>query len=97
MDKLINSHIDKLEEIEDAMDSDIEKALSQIDIDAIMENPEVELARITEALKQRFIDEYAPKAVEIGVQFGKSVEKKIDQDKTIKVDDSNDPKLNAES
>lgn len=94
MDKVINSNVDSLEEIERQLDIIIKQEISQIDIDAIIANPAEELNRVTNNIKRIFLDEYADKAIELGFDFGKLINKKIEQDKTIKVDDSNNPNLN---
>ena len=96
MDKIINSHIDKLDELERQVDMIIEQEMSQIDIDYVIESPQEALAQVAENIKRVFLDNYADKAIELGIQFGKQVRKKIEQDKTIKIDDSENPKLNAD-
>jgi len=96
LDKIINSHIDKLDELERQVDMIIEQEMSQIDIDYVIESPQEALAQVAENIKRVFLDNYADKAIELGIQFGKQVRKKIEQDKTIKIDDSENPKLNAD-
>ena len=97
MDKIINSHIDNIEELERQLDGIIEQEYSQISIDAIIALPKEELARVVENIKRIFLDEYADKAIELGFDLGRIIQKKIEQDKTIKIDDSQDPKLNDTS
>lgn len=97
MDRIINKHIDTIEELESQLERIIEQEVSQIDIDAIIVNSQAELARVAENIKRVFLDEYADKAVELGFDFGRKIKERIGLDKTLKVDDSNDPKLNAES
>lgn len=94
MDKLINTHIDTIEELERQIDIIIDQEISQIDIDEIIASPQEALAKAAGNIKRIFLDEYADKAVELGFDFGKRIDKKISQDKTIKVDNSDDPKLN---
>jgi hypothetical protein len=96
LDRIINSHIDKLDELERQVDMIIEQEMSQIDIDYVIESPQEALAQVAENIKRVFLDNYADKAIELGIQFGKQVRKKIEQDKTIKIDDSENPKLNAD-
>lgn len=86
MDKLINSHIDKIEELERQLDMIIEQEYSQIDIDAIIKNSHEELTRVVENIKRIFLDEYADKAIELGFDFGRLIQRKIEQDKTLKID-----------
>ncbi len=97
MDKLINSHIDKIETIEEQLDRIIEQEISQIDIDEVIRDPQNTLLIVAQNIKDIFLDKYAHDAVELGIQFGKMIQKKIEADKTVKIDDSNDPKLNAEN
>lgn len=96
MDKVINAHIDKVEEIEKAINEVIDKAMAEIDIEEVIAAPSATLAAVVEKVKRTFLDDYANKAVELGVEFGQAVTKKIEQDKTIKVDKSKDPTLNKE-
>jgi hypothetical protein len=94
VDKIINKHIDSVEELERQLNIIIEQEISQISIDAVIAFPKEELARIVENIKRIFLDEYADEAIELGFDFGRIIQKKIEQDKTLKVDDSSDPKLN---
>lgn len=95
MDKLINKHIDDIEELERQMDIVIDKEISSIDIDALIKDPQGTIAQSAENMREVFLDEYADKAVEFGFDFGRAINKKIEQDKTIKIDKSKDPELNA--
>ena len=97
MDKLINNHIDMIEKLEAQLDRIIEQEVSQIDIDAVTEFTHKELARVAENIKRVFLDEYADKAVELGFDFGRKMDKKIEDDKTILIDNSRDSKLNDKS
>ncbi len=94
MDKIINSHVDSIEELERQLNIIIEQEISQISIDAVIANSQEELSRVVENIKRAFLDEYADKAIEFGFDFGRIIKKKIEQDKTIKIDDSNNPQLN---
>jgi len=97
MDKIINAHIDKMEELERQIDVIIDREIGQIKIDKIVSNPQEVLAKITENIKEIFFDKYANEAVELGFDLGRLVKKKIEQDKTIKIDKSKDPNLNDNS
>jgi len=96
MDKLINAHIDELDGLTDEIDAIVEDAVNGIDIEALVKNPTAELQRVIEEVKKVFLEEYAPQAGELGIDFAKKIQDKIDKDKTIKVDDSNDPNLNKD-
>ncbi|MDD5355947.1 MAG: hypothetical protein PHY56_05395 [Candidatus Omnitrophica bacterium] len=94
MDKIINKHIDSIEELNRQLDMIIEQEISQIDIDAVIKDPKAELAIVVDNIRRIFLDEYVDKAIELGFDLGKVIQKKIEQDKTLKIDDSQDPKLN---
>lgn len=95
MDKLINKHVDRVEVLTTQMDRVILEEVSAIDIDAILANPEVELSRVANNIRDVFVNEYVDKAVELGFNLGRQVKQRIEDDKIIKVDDSNNPNLNA--
>lgn len=94
MDKLINKHIDSIEDLEAALDKIIDEEIARIDIDNIIVAPQATLAQVAENIKRIFLNEYAHQAVELGFDLGRAINKRIEQDKAIKVDDSNNPKLN---
>lgn len=96
MDKIINQHIDKIEDIENQLDLIIEQEILTIDIDEVIRDPQNTLLQVAQNIKDIFLEKYGHDVVELGINFGKAIQKKIEQDKTIKVDDSNDPKLNAD-
>jgi len=95
MDKLINSHIDKIEDTEAQLDLIIKQEISQIDIDEVIADPQNALLTVAQNFKDIFLEKYGHDVVELGIQFGKAIQRRIDADKTIKIDDSNNPKLNA--
>ena len=97
MDKLINAHVDSVEELEEKIDVIIQRETAKIDIDEILASPEEALSMVAGKIQRIFLDELADKAVELGFDFGRKVKEKIEQEKTIKVDDSKDPELNATS
>ncbi len=97
MDTIINNHIDNIEELERQLDIIIEQEISQIDIDTILDDPTKALNQVVENVKRVFLDEYADKAIELGFDLGRIIKKRIEQDKTIKVDNSKNPNLNAAS
>lgn len=96
MDKIINKNVDSVEELARQLDIIIEQEVSQIDIDMVMAGAEAELGRVVDNIRRIFLDQYADKAIELGFDFGRQINKRIEQDKEIKVDDSNNPKLNAD-
>ena len=90
MYELINKHIDVLEKIESETEADINKFMGQINIDAVLEDPQAALMIIADAINERMKSEYAPKALVEGLKFAKAV-----KDKTIEVPKTKDPNLNA--
>jgi len=95
MDRIINKHIDTIEELERQLEIIINQEVSQIDIDLVLISPQKALNQVVENIKRIFLDEYADEAIELGFDFGRIIKKKLEQDKTIKIDDSKDPDLNA--
>lgn len=96
MDKLINKHIDQLDALEEDFDKKLTAAIQTIDIDAVLENPEAEMQSVIEVVKAEFLSEIAPRAIELGMQFAEQIKDRIKKDKDIKVEDSSNPKLNAD-
>ena len=96
MHRVVNNHVDKVEEIEDDINAVITEEIAKIDIDEAVAAPLATLALVADNIKRIFLDRHAKEAVELGVDFGKDVKKKIEDDKTIKVDKSKDPNLNKE-
>ena len=94
MDKIINSHIDEIEELSRQLDIVIEQEISQLDIDKVIDNPATALAEVVDSIKEIFLDKYSDKAISLGIDLGKVIEKRIKQDKGIKIDDSDNPRLN---
>ena len=97
MDKIINKHIDGIEALSDEMGKVVEQEISQLDIDGLIDNPVITLTQAVDNMRDIFMDEYATRAITLGISFGEAINKRIEQDKAIKVDASNDPNLNAKS
>lgn len=94
MDKLINAHVDKIEALEEKLNAIIDEETAKIDIDEVIASPQTTLSVVAERIKRIFLDEYAHEAIELGFDFGRTIKKRIEQDKVIKIDDSNNPNLN---
>lgn len=94
MDKIINASVDKLEQLEEEFNADLAELIQDIDIKAVINDPEPELMQLKEDIKELYLEKYADRAVELGITFAELIQKKIDTDKVIKIDDSNDPNLN---
>jgi hypothetical protein len=97
VDKLINKHIDQIEDIENQLDLIIEQEILTIDIDEVIRDPQNALLIFAQNIKDIFLEKYGHDVVELGIQFGKAIQKKQEQDKEIKIQDSNNPKLNDNS
>jgi len=96
MDKLINKHIDSLEELEGEINRIIDSIIDDIDINALVKNPNAELDRVKEETKELFLNEYAPQAIELGFDLAQEIQKRIKNDKDIVVENTDNPKLNAD-
>ena len=90
LDKVIVSHIEKQDDLEDGIESDIDTLVDNISIEAIMANPEeallVIVAQVQDDLKAKYYPESAKNGVELAVT--------IEADGDIQVPKSNDPELN---
>jgi len=96
MDKIINTHLDKIEELENEFNIDLEKLIGDLNIKVVIDNPEAEMLQLKEDIKELYLNKYADRAVELGISFAELIQKKIDADKIIKVDDSENPNLNKD-
>jgi hypothetical protein len=94
--------MDKMEALEKEVHGDIEIIVGTFkadleDIDNFIGNLDIIIAEKVDAVKEKLLDVYMPKAILAGKEYAEEIQKKIDQDKTIKVDDSKDPQLNKEA
>jgi hypothetical protein len=94
MEKLLNSHLDEIDTIEEELDALIDAAIGDIDFDALLKDPQAEITRVTQDLMKTFVDEYGHTCVDLGVTLAKKIQARIEQDKAIKIQDSNNPNLN---
>lgn len=91
LDRLIIRHVEMQDEIEDNANEAVEKMIKKIDIDKLIDDPETELSRVADEIKQEILDEHAPEAIKNGVAIGKEIES---LKRTIKIPKTKDPKLN---
>lgn len=96
MDKIINSHIDKIEALQEEFMSDLDSIIKDIDIADIIDNAEFTMSIIKDDILELYREKYALRAAELGIDFAEMIQKKIDADKTIKIDDSKNPNLNKD-
>ena len=92
--KLLHSHLDEMDAIEQMMKEDIDKIISAIDKDLLLSNPQEALNEVVEEIKRRMEEEYIPMASQQGVEITKTIKKYEAQGKEIVIDDSNNPQEN---
>lgn len=90
LDKIIHTHLDAMEAIEDNLEADLEAIISKIDVEMAMELPEIEMQGVAQDIEDMLIDKYFEQAVKEGKKFAQAVRKS----KEIIVPDTTDPKLN---
>lgn len=91
LDKVIVSHLDEMDKIEDKIDDLVEKLVVGMSIDELMRTPETALGAVIESVKSFLVEEYYQDAVDNGFKLAKTIE----DDGDIKIVDSTDPKENA--
>ena len=96
LDKVIHKHIDRIDAIEEAIDKEIDRLISGIDIDDVMANPEAVINEVMILVKGAITEKYAKEAIDAGLQFAATIKNMIKQDKEIKVPKTKDPKLNED-
>jgi len=94
LDKIINDHVDKQEEIIDQAENDLDVLMKGLKIDALIEAPLETLVALVNEMRERIVEEYAQQAVKNGNDFAKIVNKLRRTGDDIEVDDTNDPMLN---
>lgn len=76
--KVINSHLDRLDSLEERFDVDLDNILKTIDVKSIVSDPYLELKRVAEDVKELLEDKYYKEAINSGKKFAEKVEDKID-------------------
>lgn len=79
-DRVIINHYKKVKELEEKLTKEVDFIIQHIDIDNLIESPETELFEIISEIKMLIEDEYIEKAAEMGIDFGKLIEKHIKKD-----------------
>lgn len=92
LDEVLHKHLDKMDALGEAVDRDIDNILSSLEIKPFMESPELALAGLVEMIKREVADKYIEQALKLGTQLANDIE----DDGDIIVQDSNNPKLNAD-
>lgn len=94
MDRIIHGHLDARLDIQEKASETVEQHL-RFNFDALLKNPEAELARVaSDALK--IVEGFASDAAQEGLSFAKKVKLREEQDRPIVFTDSKDPNLNKD-
>lgn len=91
LDKVIHDHLDRMDMLEDEMKDELEAFISQLNIDAVMDDPAGTMQALVDAMGELILENYAERAVKEGITFAKSIEGHRGK---IEVALSDDPKLN---
>jgi vacuolar-type H+-ATPase subunit E/Vma4 len=89
LSKIIEDHVDAIEQIEADFQEEIDKAISSIDIEALMADPQATLEQVAELVKEKIRDKYSDRIVALGKEFSQRI-----QEKDVTVDLSKDPDKN---
>jgi hypothetical protein len=90
LDKVLVSHLDEMDKIEDALDEMTEKLISSINIDAVLASPETVMSDVVMAVENMMDDSFYKQAAQNGLEFAFAIEK----DGDIKIQRTDDPNAN---
>lgn len=90
LDKVLIKHLDDQEEIEDAIDKDIEKLIMEININQLMADSKNVLVDLVSIIFDKIKNEYYNKVTENGIKLARDIVK----DGDIQIPKTNDPNLN---
>lgn len=90
LDKVILDHVEEIQSIEDEIGETIDFMIDDINIDAVIDNPESALNEFTSHIIDLLDKEYFNKAMEKGIELAKEVKK----DGDIQIVKSKNPTLN---
>ena len=93
MDKLIHGHLDRRLDIQEAASEVVDKHML-MDIDALIEHPERELARVAMDV-MTIVEGFSFDAVKEGRRFANEVRERDKQDRPILFQKTGDPEANA--
>ena len=96
MDKVINNHIDKIEALQDEFMADLDSIIKDIDSAEIIDNAEFTMSIVKDDILELFKEKYALRAAELGINFAEMIQKKIESDNKLKIDDSKNPNENKD-
>jgi hypothetical protein len=89
MDKVINSHIDKVEALHEEFNADLDSLMGDIKIKEVIKDAQSVMAGIASDILELFKEKYALRAAELGIQFAEMIQGKIEDEQKIKLDDTN--------
>jgi hypothetical protein len=84
--KVIVDHYKKIKELEESLKAEVDEIINLIDVDALIDDPKSELDYVSGEVIQLIEDEFIERAAELGVEFGKMIDSKIDRGKEIVVE-----------
>ena len=90
LDKVLVSHLDEMDKIEDALDEMTEKLISSINIDAVLASPETVMSDVVMAVENMMDDSFYKQAAQNGLEFALAIEK----DGDIKIQRTDVPNAN---
>ena len=90
LDKVLVSHLDDMDKIEDALDEMTEKLISSINIDAVLASPEAVMNDVMMAVENMMDDSFYKQSAQNGLEFAFAIEK----DGDIKIQRTDDPNAN---
>lgn len=93
MDKIIHKHLNNRLDLQESASKTSAALLGSVDLNAVLEAPEAELARVIQQT-MFVVEEYAPDAAKEGLRFANEAKERHSKDKPIVYQDSQDPKLN---
>lgn len=74
MERVIQKHLDKVEDQEDRFDKDLNKLIQAIDIDAVIDDPEVALISVIDEVEEILAKKYLKGMADLGRDLAKQIE-----------------------
>lgn len=96
LDDEIQNHVDKIDEIEEQIDRDIDTLVGSIDIDVVLADPETALMSIVADLEELITTKYNPMVEEEANRFNSVISRMRNTPDDFVIPNSKDPKLNEE-
>ncbi len=75
LDRILKSHLDKQDELEEGLEKDIDRLVDNINIDEVLKNPAAAIASVAMSVSEILYKDYAPQSVRNGSALAKSIEK----------------------